>query len=162
MASECLDNLETLSEKGADMDIICNAVGAVYVGRPYFIVLCPPLDYPMQERRTRCVSWSLLQLECSHLLQTNSVLVSFFLAMARNTDTMRTAQRQLDGVLGGERLPDHSDIEDLPYIVAIVKETLRWAPPVPIGTTHRLMEDDVYLGMLISGGATILENIWWE
>jgi cytochrome P450 len=75
---------------------------------------------------------------------------------------MRTAQRQLDGILCGERLPDHSDIEDLPFIVAIVKETLRWAPPVPIGTTHRLMEDDVYRGMFIPGGATILENIWWE
>ena len=81
--------------------------------------------------------------------------------MARNTDIMRTAQRQLDNVLNGERLPDHSDIYDLPYIVAIVKETLRWAPPVPIGTIHRLMKDDVYRGMFIPGGATIVENIWW-
>ena len=54
-----------------------------------------------------------------------TVLGSFFLAMARNTDIMRTAQRQLDSILGGGRLPDHSDIDDLPYIVAIVKETLR-------------------------------------
>ena len=81
--------------------------------------------------------------------------------MTRGTDIMRTAQRQLDSVMGGERLPDHSDIDDLPYIVAIVKETLRWAPPAPIGTTHRLMEDDVYHGMFIPGGATIVENIWW-
>jgi len=80
--------------------------------------------------------------------------------MARNTDIMRKAQRQLDSVLGGGRLPDHSDIDDLPYIVAIVKETLRWAPPLPIGTTHRLMEDDVYRGMLIPSGATVVENIW--
>ena len=81
--------------------------------------------------------------------------------MARNTDIMRTAQRQLDGVLGGERLPDHSDIDDLPYIVAIVKESLRWAPPAPMGTTRRLMEDDVYRGMFIPRGATMVENIWW-
>jgi len=91
---------------------------------------------------------------------TSLVLNSFFLAMARSTDIMRTAQRQLDSVLGGGRLPDHSDIDDLPYIVAIVKETLRWAPPAPFGTTHRLMEDDVYRGMFIPGGATIVENIW--
>ena len=63
--------------------------------------------------------------------------------MARNTDIMRTVQHQLDLVLGGLRLPDHSDLDDLPYIVAIVKETLRWAPPAPVGGTHRLMEDDV-------------------
>ena len=93
--------------------------------------------------------------------QTNSTLNSFFLAMARNTDIMRTAQRQLDGVLGGGRLPDHSDIDDLPYIVAIVKESLRWAPPAPMGTTRRLMKDDVYRGMFIPRGATMVENIWW-
>ena len=80
--------------------------------------------------------------------------------MARNTDIMRMAQHQLDSVLSGERLPDHSDIDDLPYIMAIVKETFRWAPPLPIGAPHRLMEDDVYHGMFIPGGATMLENIW--
>ena len=82
--------------------------------------------------------------------------------MTRNTEILRTAQRQLDSVLGGERLPDHSDMDDLPYIAAIVKETLRWAPPFPIGTTHRLMEDDDYRGMFIPGGATVIENIWWD
>ncbi|KAF9783495.1 cytochrome P450 [Thelephora terrestris] len=91
---------------------------------------------------------------------TKTLLSSFFLAMARSTDIMRTAQCQLDSVLDGGRLPDHSDIDDLPYIVAIVKETFRWAPPLPIGTFHRLMEDDVYRGMFIPGGATMVENIW--
>lgn len=74
---------------------------------------------------------------------------------------MKTAQRHLDDALGGGRLPDHSDIDNLPYITAIVKETLRWAPPLPAGLAHRLMEDDVYREMLIPGGAVILENIWW-
>ena len=74
---------------------------------------------------------------------------------------MRTAQRQLDSVLGGERLPDHSDIDSLPYIMAIVKETFRWAPPLPTGVARRLMKDDVYNGMIIPGGACILENIWY-
>lgn len=73
---------------------------------------------------------------------------------------MRKAQHQLDQVLGGDRLPDHSDIDSLPYVVAIAKETFRWAPPVPIGTTHRLVEDDVYREMFIPSGATIVENIW--
>ena len=80
--------------------------------------------------------------------------------MARNADVMNTAQRHLDGVLGCERLPDHSDIDNLPYIMAIVKEILRWASPLPMGLAHRLMEDDVYRDMFIPGGAMILENIW--
>ena len=81
--------------------------------------------------------------------------------MARNGHVVRKAQKQLDKVTGGERLPDHSDIDELPYITAIMKELFRWSPPVPIGVSHRLMEDDIYKGMFIPAGATILENIWW-
>lgn len=80
--------------------------------------------------------------------------------MAQNTDVMRTAHRQLDSMIGGGRLPDHSDIDNLPYIVAIVKETLRWAPPLPFGMPHCLMEDDVYRDMFIPGGAMVVENLW--
>jgi len=80
--------------------------------------------------------------------------------MARNTHVMRKAQKQLDDLLGGERLPEHSDIDELPYITAIIKETFRWAPPVPVGATHRLMEDDVYNGMFIPAGTMLLENLW--
>ena len=80
--------------------------------------------------------------------------------MARNPYTVKKAQKQLDDVLGGERLPEHSDINQLPYISAIVKETLRWAPAVPTGSPHRLMEDDIYKGMFIPAGATVIENIW--
>ena len=91
--------------------------------------------------------------------QTNVTLASFFLAMARNQAIMRRAQHQLDHVLG-KKPPEPSDIDSLPYIVAIAKETLRWAPPVPLGTTHQLIADDEYCGMFIPRGATVVENIW--
>lgn len=80
--------------------------------------------------------------------------------MARNTHVVKEAQKQLDKVTGGERLPEHSDIDGLPYIAAIIKETLRWSPPVTIGVPHRLMEDDVYKGMFIPAGTTVVENLW--
>jgi len=80
--------------------------------------------------------------------------------MARNTHVVKKAQKQLDDVLGGERLPEYPDITQLPYIAAIIKEIFRWAPPVPMGAFHRLMEDDVYNGMFIPGGTMLMENIW--
>jgi len=80
--------------------------------------------------------------------------------MARNTHVVKKAQGQLDEVLGEGRLPEHSDIDKLPYITAIIKETFRWSPPVPMGITHRLMKDDVYKGMFIPAGVTLLEGIW--
>ena len=84
----------------------------------------------------------------------------FFLAMALNPHVVKKAQAELDRVVGGERLPDFSDQEDLPYISAIGKEVLRWGCPAPIGVPKRVTEDDVYNGRFIPAGATIVENIW--
>ena len=80
--------------------------------------------------------------------------------MAYNTHVVKKAQKQLDDVLGGGGLPDHSDMDKLPYITAIIKENIRWSPQLPIGASHRLMQDDVYNGMFIPAGTTLLENIW--
>ena len=81
--------------------------------------------------------------------------------MALNPHVVGKAQEELDRVLGGERLPDFSDQEDLPYICAIVKELFRWGCPFPIGVPKRVMEDDTYNGYFIPAGATIVENIWF-
>lgn len=66
------------------------------------------------------------------------------------------AQRELDEVLGSNRLPEHEDIASLPYIQAIYYEVLRWRPNVPLGIPHRAMEDDEYGGYRIPKGATII------
>jgi cytochrome P450 len=73
---------------------------------------------------------------------------------------VRKAQEELDSVVGGDRLPDLSDQEDLPYISAVIKELLRWGCPLPIGIPKQLMEDDTYGGYFIPAGATIVENLW--
>lgn len=93
-------------------------------------------------------------------------------------EIVRLGQRELDEVLGGERLPDFSDMPRLPYISAIAKEVLRWRPPTPFGASsrnvipcvygarldpgapHRLMEDDVYRGQFIPAGAMVTGNVW--
>ena len=66
-------------------------------------------------------------------LKTSSAIKSFFLAATLHPEVVRLAQRELDEVLDGERLPDFSDKPRLPYISAIVKEVLRWRPPTPLG-----------------------------
>lgn len=70
------------------------------------------------------------------------------------------AQLELDRVVGRARLPEFCDLESLPYINAIVKESMRWKPTAPLGIPHRLMEDDVYDGMLLPVGSIVLANIW--
>jgi len=91
---------------------------------------------------------------------TDCVLSTFFLAMTLYQGVQKRAQAEIDRVVGGNRLPDFSDFDDLPYLEAMIKELLRWNAPAPLGTSHAVMEDDVYEGWFIPAGTTLLENIW--
>ena len=85
---------------------------------------------------------------------------TFFLTMVLNPKVMQKAQEELDRVVGKGRLPDFSDKDDLPYIDAVVKELLRWNPPLPIGLPYRVTQDDIYRGYFIPAGATVIQNAW--
>lgn len=69
-------------------------------------------------------------------------------AMLHYPEVMHTAQVELDRVVGPDRLPDFSDQDNLPYVNAIICETLRWRPIAVLGgTPHAVTADDVYEGM---------------
>ena len=53
--------------------------------------------------------------------------------MAMFPDAQRRAREELDSVVGGNRLPDFSDQESLPYLGALFLESLRWNPVAPLG-----------------------------
>jgi cytochrome P450 len=72
----------------------------------------------------------------------------------------KRAQAELDAVVGRSRIPTFSDASSLPYIQALVKETLRWRPPAPLGIPHSTTEDDWYDGMYIPKGTTCIVNHW--
>jgi cytochrome P450 len=61
--------------------------------------------------------------------------------MAMYPDVQKKAQAELDTVIGRDRLPDLDDLDSLPYINAIVKETLRWQPVVPMGESLAQSQD---------------------
>ncbi|KAJ7621154.1 cytochrome P450 [Roridomyces roridus] len=86
---------------------------------------------------------------------TATALTNFFLAMASYPDVQRQAQAELDRVVGRGRLPGFDDREQLPYIGAVVKETLRLEGRVPHCTT----EADEYRGVYIPKKTTVLANI---
>ena len=57
----------------------------------------------------------------------------FLLAMVLYPDVQKCAQAEIDSVIGRDRLPTFEDRESLPYIDAVLRETLRWEPVVPLG-----------------------------
>jgi len=84
----------------------------------------------------------------------------FLLAMMHHPEALAKAQKEIDSVIGTDRLPTFQDRSSLPYMECILSETWRWGVPVPLNLPHRLMEDDVYKGMHIPKGSMIFGNIW--
>lgn len=64
-------------------------------------------------------------------------------------------------MVGPDRLPTFDDLERLDYVRAIASETLRWRPVAVLGgTPHASTADDVYKGMFIPKGSTIIAPLW--
>ena len=93
----------------------------------------------------------------------------FTLAMVKNPRIWKRAQAEIDAMIGTDRLPEYEDRPSLPYVDAIVRETLRWKPVTPTGTfpetpvldvcssipegvPHAVISDDVYKGYHIPSG----------
>ena len=69
------------------------------------------------------------------------------------------AHEELNEVVGSARPPTFADLPSLPYVRAMVKETLRWSLTVPFGVSHALTADDWYEGMFIPKGTVCLQNM---
>jgi cytochrome P450 len=81
--------------------------------------------------------------------------------MALYPEVQQKAQEEIERVIGPYKLPTFNDRERLPYIDAVVKETLRWHPVAPLAIPHAATEDDIYEGYFIPKGSLILANIWY-
>jgi cytochrome P450 len=66
-------------------------------------------------------------------LTIGSPIQSYLLAMCHYPEWQRKLQDEIDRVLQG-RCPQWEDRESLPLLRAVVKEVIRWRPPVPTGT----------------------------
>lgn len=68
---------------------------------------------------------------------------------------------EIHNTVGNRSLTD-ADVAKLPYLQAVVKETLRIHPPGPLLSWARLSTSDVHLsnGMLIPANTTAMVNMW--
>ncbi|OSD07365.1 CyP450 monooxygenase [Trametes coccinea BRFM310] len=91
---------------------------------------------------------------------TSWTLEGFFLAMSLYPDVQKKAQKELDAVIGPNRLPDHDDSDSLVYVNAVLKECLRWHVTAPVALPHCAMADIEIRGYFIPKGTTITVNTW--
>ncbi|KAH7913454.1 cytochrome P450 [Hygrophoropsis aurantiaca] len=91
---------------------------------------------------------------------TSAVLYVFILAMVLYPDVQHRAQAEIDALLGSDTIPGFEHRESLPYVEAVVRETLRWHPVAPLGLPHVSTADDTYNGYYIPKGAVMVFNTW--
>ncbi|KAL9418015.1 hypothetical protein AB3S75_040922 [Citrus x aurantiifolia] len=80
--------------------------------------------------------------------------------LLNNRHVLKKAQDELDIHVGKNRQVEESDIKNLIYLQAIVKETLRLCPPLPLSAPREAMEDCTIDGFHIPAGTRLIVNLW--
>ncbi|KAK9271354.1 hypothetical protein L1049_026944 [Liquidambar formosana] len=91
---------------------------------------------------------------------TTITLVWALSLLLNNRNALKKAQEELDFHIGKERQVEESDMENLVYLQAILKETLRLYPAAPLSGPHESMEDCIVGGYHVPKGTRLVVNIW--
>lgn len=91
-----------------------------------------------------------------------AILLEWILArMVVHPEIQARAQAEIDNVVGRDRAVSDADLPNLPYLSAIVKETLRVHPPGPLLSWARLAVGDTHVGEhFIPAGTTAMINMY--
>ncbi|KAK9157117.1 hypothetical protein Scep_003691 [Stephania cephalantha] len=80
--------------------------------------------------------------------------------LLNNPEMLAKAQIELDTNVGKDRLVEESDIPNLKYLQALLKETLRMYPVGPLLVPHETMEDCHVAGYFVPRGTGLFINAW--
>lgn len=79
--------------------------------------------------------------------------------LINNPEVLEKARQEIDTVVGNKRLVEESDSPNLPYIQAIIKETFRLHPPIPMIARKSIQESKIN-GYTIPKNTLLFVNIW--
>ncbi|KAH7865501.1 hypothetical protein Vadar_007474 [Vaccinium darrowii] len=80
--------------------------------------------------------------------------------LLHNPTILLKAQEEMDQMIGKGNLVEEVDLARLPYLQAIIKETLRLHPPTPLLLPRKAEEDIEICGFTVPKGAQVLVNAW--
>ncbi|KAM5370218.1 hypothetical protein ACJZ2D_008621 [Fusarium nematophilum] len=122
-------------------------------------------DFYISDPKKHGINDLLAAYTCGGLIEAGSettatTINNWYLAMTLYPEEMRKGQEELDRVVGPDRLPTWDDEKDLPFLRAMIKETLRWRPVNKYGMYHASTQDDWYEDHFIPKDSVVVLN-WW-
>jgi len=77
-----------------------------------------------------------------------------------NPHVMEKAQKEVGSIMGKRRVVAESDLAQMEYMKAIIKETFRLHPPAPVLVPRESMKDVVIEGYKIPAKTRFYVNVW--
>ena len=91
---------------------------------------------------------------------TTPCAVGILLGMLVNyQDVQERAYREIQDAIG-DRTPTTEDKSKMPYVEALILESMRYGANVPLGTPHCTSEDVELNGYIIPKGTLVIPNVW--
>lgn len=80
--------------------------------------------------------------------------------LIRHPNTMDKLQMEVRRVAGEKEEITEDDLDKMPYLKAVMKESLRLHAPAPLLVTHESTHDTKVMGYDVAGGTQVYINVW--
>ncbi|KAM3340016.1 cytochrome 76A2 [Capsicum galapagoense] len=80
--------------------------------------------------------------------------------LLRHPEAMTKVKTEISKVVGPNRKFEESDIDNLSYMQAVIKESLRLHPPLPFLIPRETSQDTKFMGYYVPKGTRVLVNAW--
>ncbi|KAF3787788.1 Cytochrome P450 82C4 [Nymphaea thermarum] len=113
-----------------------------------------------EEGANRAIKSSAMSMITAGKDTTTAAMIRTIHLLLRHPNALKKVQEELDRHVGKERIVNESDLKNLVYLEAAIKESLRLGPPTPLLALRESMEDCQVGGFYVPAGTRLMVNLW--
>ncbi|KAH0745543.1 hypothetical protein KY285_007200 [Solanum tuberosum] len=89
-----------------------------------------------------------------------SVMIWAMTILIKNPKAMKKVQEEIRNLMGKKNIVNEDDIQNMPYFKAVIKETLRLFPPIPLSIPRESMKISTLEGYEFQPRTIVYVNAW--